>query len=416
MGEFAVLSIDGYELTHFKNHPFGYGAPEWLTIFRDGDRIKGRRAYQCAAADVRDRLEVMGFTMHRTEVAYRRRRHEHIRELRERRASMPDIYDEETEEEIKALAELDFKTWMHSFAQLKRRSTTLPYGGRRIRIDPVTRVLKEVPEDDDYVGEFGFPHIDPRFFLRAVVEVVEGRGLITFDYSDLVTAGYLPRSARPCADAETFLLGDPSAGRVVVLTEGTTDRRALVSALEVLAPHLVDYFAFFDFEGSNAEGGAGALVRMIRAFAGAGIRNRTIAVFDNDTAARAALSSLRNARLPKNLRILRLPPVPLGKRYPTVGPSGRVAANINGRAGSIELYFGEDVLRRGDGSLTPVRWRSLDAGSKAWHGNFDDKARLQKAFDQKVQRWRGKRVPPTERTWDAMRAIINRLVFAFADS
>jgi hypothetical protein len=127
----------------------------------------------------------------------------------------------------------------------------------------------------------------------------------------------------------------------------------------VLAPHLVDYFAFFDFEGSNAEGGAGALVRMIRAFAGAGIRNRTIAVFDNDTAARAALSSLRNARLPKNLRILRLPPVPLGKRYPTVGPSGRVAANINGRAGSIELYFGEDVLRRGDGTRRcSPRWCS----------------------------------------------------------
>ncbi len=415
MGEFAVLSIDGYELTQFKNHPFGYGAPEWLTIFRDGDRVKGRRAYQCDASDVRDRLEVMGFTMHRTEVAYRRRRREHIRELRERRESMPDLYDEETEEEIRVLAELDLKAWMDSFAQLKRGSVTLPYGGRKIRIDPATRVLKEVPEDDDYVGEFGFPNIDPRCFLRAVVEAVGGRGLITFDYSDLVTAGYLPRSARPSADAESFLLGDPSAGRIVVLTEGTTDRRALVGAVGVLAPHLMDYFAFFDFEGSNAEGGAGALVRMIRAFVGAGIRNRTIAVFDNDTAARTALSSLRGAKLPKNVRVLQLPPLRLGKRYPTIGPSGRTAANINGRAGSIELYFGEDVLRRDDGTLTPIRWKSLDAGSKAWHGNFDDKAKLQQAFDRKVQRWRGKKVPPTERTWDGMRAIINRLVFAFAD-
>ena len=47
------------------------------------------------------------------------------------------------------------------------------------------------------------------------------------------------------------------------------------------------WLGFMDFEGVRIGGGAGSLVNIVKAFAGAGIVNRTVALFDNDTAARA---------------------------------------------------------------------------------------------------------------------------------
>jgi len=184
-------------------------------------------------------------------------------------------------------------------------------------------------------------------------------------------------------------------------------------------PHMMEYFSFFDFDLSSSEGGAPALVRMIRAFIGAGIKNRVVAIFDNDSAAKGALGPLRRqGPLPRNFRVLQLPPLPLLRSYPTEGPSGTVRENVNGRAASIELYFGEDVLRRSDGSLTPVQWSAVEGGIRAWQGAVTDtdKARLQRAFADKVERWRGKAVPLDERTWDGMRRIIRSLTRAFADA
>jgi len=47
--------------------------------------------------------------------------------------------------------------------------------------------------------------------------------------------------------------------------------------------------------------------------------------------------------------------------YPTSDPSGLAHMDVNGLAGSLEIYFGEDVLRRTDGTFTPVHWRGFDA-------------------------------------------------------
>jgi hypothetical protein len=409
MGSFAFLRIDGYELVESKNHPFQYGAPEWMTIFRDSDRLPRRRVYECLAAHARDRLEVMGFTLRRTNAAYDRARRRRMRELRQ--------FKTDLRAEIRLLARFDLAAWMQCFARMKRDGITPPYGGLELKLDPVSGVLVETPEWDETVGDFGFPSIDPRYFLRAVVEAVEGRGRLSFNYSELVTAGWWPRRATPCAAAERSLSGDPSAGRIVLLTEGRSDRRALEGALSVLAPHLMQYFAFFDFDASSAEGGAGALVRMIRAFIGAGITNRVVAIFDNDTGAHAALAPIRRqGSIPSNYRLIQLPHLPLGRAYPTVGPSGVTLENINGRAASIELYFGEDVLRRVDGSLAPVQWTSLDSGVGSWQGNVMEKGKLQRAFAHKIEAWRGKAVPPDEPSWDGMRRVIRTLSRAFTDA
>jgi hypothetical protein len=101
---------------------------------------------------------------------------------------------------------------------------------------------------------------------------------------------------------------------VVVLTEGRTDVEFLSAALNILYPHLADLIRFLDYD-QKAEGGAGALVRMVRAFAAAGIVNRVVAIFDNDTAAADALRALDLSKLPDQLRVLQYPAIGIASKY-----------------------------------------------------------------------------------------------------
>jgi hypothetical protein len=100
----------------------------------------------------------------------------------------------------------------------------------------------------------------------------------------------------------------------MVLTEGSTDAVALEAAVGLLAPHLIDYLTFLDFHGANAAGGTGALVATVRGFAAAGVLNRAVALFDNDTAGRAAIRALERTRLPESIRVATLPDLALGRR------------------------------------------------------------------------------------------------------
>lgn len=64
----------------------------------------------------------------------------------------------------------------------------------------------------------------------------------------------------------------------MILTEGRSDASLLNDALHLLYPHLADYFSFMDF--AEYGGGAGQLANLVRAFSGAGIVNRVVALFD----------------------------------------------------------------------------------------------------------------------------------------
>lgn len=131
-------------------------------------------------------------------------------------------------------------------------------------------------------------------------------------------------------------------------------------------PHLADYFGFMDFEGVRIGGGAGSLVNIVKAFGGAGIVNRTVALFDNDTAARAALAGLRSIRLPSNIVVKHLPRLVELESYPTIGPTGLALMNVNDVAGGLELYLGSDVLTEPSGTPMPVQWTGYDVGVGAF--------------------------------------------------
>src|SRR5262249_8732174 len=119
--------------------------------------------------------------------------------------------------------------------------------------------------------------------------------------------------------------------KIVVLTEGSSDRWAIQGAFKLLYPHLEEYYSFMDFDESKAPGGVGHLASTVKSFVGAGIVNKVIAIFDNDTAAKNAVRSLQHIRA-ENIKILRYPDLELARNYPTLGPQGTTVMDINGLA------------------------------------------------------------------------------------
>jgi hypothetical protein len=202
---------------------------------------------------------------------------------------------------------------------------------------------------------------------------------------------------------------------VIVLTEGKTDAEFLSVALAILYPHLTDLIRFLDYE-RKAEGGVGALVNTIRAFAAAGILNRVVAVFDNDTAAADGLRNVDIEAFAPQIQILRYPELELAMRYPTLGPPTQqsvggslLLANVNGLAGSIELYLGKDVLTQEDGSLQPIQWTSFSQGMRQYQGEITNKSRIHDKFRAKYKRVIDDPEAVHQGDWNGLRAILDSI-------
>jgi len=217
------------------------------------------------------------------------------------------------------------------------------------------------------------------------------------------------------SNAAQVIRGTGIHAPVVVLTEGRTDAEFLSAGLQVLYPHLTDLIRFLDYE-RKPEGGVSASVRMVRAFAAAGIVNRIVAVFDNDTAAADGLRVLDQATLPPQIQIIRYPDLALARQYPTLGPPTAEAstssvslADINGLACSIELYLGKDILSRPDGSFYPVQWKSFMPGINRYQGKVIGKADIHDAFRAKYARALGKPSTSQDEDWDGIRLILDAI-------
>lgn len=226
---------------------------------------------------------------------------------------------------------------------------------------------------------------DPRFALSLSLSRTQKSTPVTLDLTDLVLGGWLAMDEMPHREARSRMSAAVAAsGPVIVIAEGATDARWLRRSLEVSAPDVAHHFEFLDFAGYNAPGGTDRVVSLSKGMAAAGVMNRIVAVLDNDTAGREAARQLAALNLPPQLAVVTLPTVPYASRYPTLGPTGSVDADVNGRATSIEFMFGEDVLRDDDGSFVPVRWQSFIESAGTYQGRLGSKHKIEvgKRIDQ----------------------------------
>ena len=90
--------------------------------------------------------------------------------------------------------------------------------------------------------------------------------------------------------------------------------------------------------------------------------------------------------------------------------------DVNGIAGSIELYLGRDVLTVGDGSLREVQWTGYDHGLRQYQGEVLGKSDIHSAFESKLRR--GKEVPNSidSQDWEGVRLILSAIFGAFHET
>jgi hypothetical protein len=440
VGSYAALTIGGYELFSTKS----YVDPIAMSVFSEGNRVavlgsttpqgaqesapipsswsrselfeyqgdQGVRiVYQASSAAVADRLEAMGISIDKVRTAFERRALERADEIEE--AAEDDGVSRAALSAM--LREATFLDWSSAFQEFM--ADGVQPGWPSAAPDSLrTEMMRFIADEAEDGSFFGLPG-DARWLLRAVTEVCGPDLVVEYDVTELVLSGYYelhePIAERAKAGLRSEALHNAP---LVVLTEGSTDAAVLASAVHLLAPHLEGYLSFPDFDSTKAPGGTGHLVSAIRAFAAAGILNRTVAVFDNDVAGRAAIRSLARTSLPDSLRLVRLPNVAVARDYPTRGPSGTSHEDVNGRAASIELYFGEDVLRDQGGDLMPVRWSGRDAILDDWQGEVSNKSELHRRFGEKVRRANTDRTLIDKLDWSGMRLIIDRILHAFTQA
>jgi hypothetical protein len=232
-------------------------------------------------------------------------------------------------------------------------------------------------------------------YAGGALETIEGLCSTAFDTMRAAASGHTP---------------------IVILAEGKTDIEFLASGLRLLYPHLADLIRFMDF-GHRPTGGAAHLVTTVKAFAAAGIANRVVALFDNDTAAADALRLWDRSGLPASIRVFQYPPLDLAADYPTLGPppgDTRVAnTDVNGLAGSIELYLGRDVLTNDDGCLRPVHWHTYIQSMRRYQGEISNKNAVQDAYRAKVRDAEADRSRLAQQDWSGVSTILDMVLHAF---
>jgi len=292
-------------------------------------------------------------------------------------------------------------------------------------------------------GQLTFPEasstplkrLDPRVQARVLLDLAPN-GDVQVEY---VLHGLVGHANGLCGDLagearETASTHPAGATPTVVLTEGTNDAETLTQAMTVTHPHLMEHVRFLTFE-LKREGGAAALLGLVKGLSATRVGNRFVAIADNDAAARSVLKGAPT--LPDNFRLLHYPPLDLLRAYPTRGPQseGLVVMDVNGLAGSLEMYLGTDVLidrgaqakaspspsptpgegaGAGTGNLFPVQWYGFMDNVAAYQGSLGTRHKklARERFKEKVAAHHAG-TGALDADWEGVRAIIELIVHAF---
>lgn len=431
MGTYTDFTVAGYPLIDSKSAV----VPEAMTVFRESDKLvvprrlgdrnplvwgdsytdvadecESATLYSCSTTLVIARFDVMGFTIARSRREFESGRLAELAMCEELAADDPDA--SWAADKIALLESLDFDKYLEALREVVRDGLR-PRPFKDIEKPDLSPNVRYILDDneDNLLGYFTS---DIRCLIRATCEVATVPSEVVQDITDLVAGGYYSHDDAVCQQSINSLsLGHLETSNRIVITEGATDSHALQSSMRLLYPHLSDYYSFLDFDGIRVPGGAGYLASLVKGFAAAGIGNRVIAVFDNDSAARDAMRTLAQLRLPPNISVLKYPDIELLRSYPTLGPSGESRLDVNGLAASMELYFGEDVLTRPDGSLSPVQWKGYIEGVASYQGEVVGKSAVQAAFLRKLAAAQDDQSAQSAQDWSGMDAILQTIFGAF---
>lgn len=389
----------------------------WSHINFEDDDIETVYEYVNSIKHVRQRLDVMGFSIKNVKEEFLAENEQVIYDLTSiignlRASKYSEEMRQSYQSEIDLLRLSFFEDWLAAYKWIMTEGKQY-YHNKDYVLANGTSLVKYILSSDQSELFEKFPCNDYRSFFRVIVEVCPDNGIVVQDITDLVAAGYYSPDEKVCELATSELTCDYSKNeKIIILTEGSTDIEILGKSLQVLYPHLFGYYSFMDFDLSNASGGSSSLVSTIKAFIGSGIRNRIIAVFDNDTASRESRLYLDKTTLSDNIKIISLPELDYAKRYPTIGPGGIVDVDINGLACSIELFFGTDILRN-EYEFIPVQWKGYNERLQGYQGEIIHKQTLHKHFLDKCNQCIENPKLIDKLDWQPMHLVLEKIFSAF---
>lgn len=264
-------------------------------------------------------------------------------------------------------------------------------------------VLESLPFGESFFG-LDCSNVNAWNIFRAILEIFEPRTLIKLDYSNLFYGGWCNEFPEP---------EDYSVAKTIILTEGKYDAEIISNSIRILYPYMTKFYSFINFSDYKVQGSTSFLTHYFKAFIASGIQNRIIALYDNDSAGLAELIDLEKMVFPDNFRAMHLPDIELTSDYPTLGPNGNENMNINGKACSIEMFLGQDILRE-NGEFIPVHWRGFVEKTKTYQGEIMNKGRVQEKFDKKVAKALADGTID-EAQWKEMNVLLNTIFSAFLE-
>lgn len=344
----------------------------WGDSYKEDNVLEEVRAFCSTAKICKERLELFGTTYEKAKLDF--------------------------EENIKWMQEEE----LFDFAS----NENITYEDYLIQIEEILKSKDKKPSFEldsyknfrDYLQEYEFIVEDQKieFVLWSIFHVVDSKSNVEYNLTDIIESGWTTDCPSKLVETE----------KIIVLTEGKTDTEFLKACINNFFPHLEGFYHFIDFENSRYEANASRLVHSIKSFVGSGIKNRIIALFDNDSAAEKEINNFKKVNLPSNIKVLKYPNIELAKDYPTIGPTGIQKMNVNGLAGSIEMYLGKDCLIE-DKKFIPVQWTGYIDNISKYQGVVLKKDQIQKTFRKKVKEFDSNK--PDFDNWKELISIVESM-------
>jgi hypothetical protein len=350
-----------FQASDLKQVPSYYASDSWPEgepIIEMGEGFGKRLRH------VRDRLELMGYTLRSVEHLY---------------AQLHRLHDVSG-------APIPFRTLRNALSKV---DVTKVSGNYSEDYDPGEFVRKEILKrlgleserhsfyqdglrPDHWEIDLLLENFGANGALRLLAENPVNHDLdVTWDFAPLVDSGWASR--------DDFMPGPKPERCFLIVTEGSSDAKILQKALKLLRPHIADFFRFVDMEEGYPFAGTGNLYRFTQGLVSIGLLNNTVLLYDNDAEGVAKWRDTLQLTLPVNMRAMKLPDLNDFKKFMTVGPSGRRRANINKQAAAIECYL--DLTQPGLPEPV-VRWGPFNKAEEAYHGELEHKGQYMKEFLQ----------------------------------
>lgn len=433
MGTYTDFTIANYPLVQSKSSV----VPEIMTVFRETDKhvfsrkisdrnrliwgdstlqeseeVESATTYVCEAEAAIDRLNIMGYTLKRIKRDYETIRNEELTSYVHSLKNNPE--DSFYQDQVNLLKSLTFDAYSEALKYIIKHELQ-PYLFDDCDDPALPNTVRYIlSQNEEYY--LGFFSHDIRCLIRCGLELVPSSSKLIQDVTELVDGEFYRSDESICQNSiDSLTLGQLDNFKIIVLTEGVTDTQVLRDSLELLYPHLYDFYSFIDFASAKAPGGAGRLASLVKGFAASGIGNKVIAIFDNDSAARDVLRQFEKLQLPTNIAILRYPDLALLSNYPTLGPSGNSDLDVNGLAASIELYFGTDILNQSNENLMPVQWKGYIQSIEQYQGEVTCKDQLKTAFKHKLSIAQKDKNTLNSQDWNGIDAILKVIFGAFSN-